>query len=366
VADALQALGQSVIVKALVPTGRRGKVGAVQRAVGVLEAKQKADGILGSRVHGYVVEKVLVERAIKIAQELYLAFTFGPAGVRVLACRIGGVDVEETRLRHPEIVIEHAVDHITGLRRYHSIDLWQKAGASSLPLVKLADFTVRLWEAFRSLDALMLEINPLAVDEHGSLWAVGTMLSVDDAAIFRHPELMSVLGGGGPEWREPTIRERAVAIADRNLTGGRVRYIELDGEIGLFVAGGGAGLMIHDLLVTFGGKPANHTDVTPGRTPDKLGVVFDAILTHPRVTSLLVCVNHLQMARADVIVHALVDSLRKHRIDARRFPIVVRVFGPGEDDARALAAEVPGIRYLPRGASIEEAVRLIIDLPAHA
>ncbi len=362
--DAARFLDKAVMVKALVPAGRRGKIGGVQRAAGASDVKQKVDKILGSSVHGYVVERVLVEQAITIAQELYLAFTFGPTGARVLACRIGGVDIEDTQRRHGELVVEHAVDHTIGLRRHHGVDLWREAGVRGPLLVSLGDFTARLWAAFKRLDGVLLEINPLAVDEGGKLLAVGAMLSVDDAALFRHPELDGMRTDAGPGWRPPTIRETAVATADRDLSGGRTRYIELDGDIGLFVAGGGAGLMVHDLMLALGGRPANHTDITPGRTPDKLIAVFDAILTHPNVKSLLVCVNHLQMARADVVLEALVHSIGGHHVDPRGFPVVVRVFGPGEDRARALAAKIAGIRYLPHGASIEEAVKLIVELSA--
>ncbi len=362
--DAARFQDKPVVVKALVPVGRRGKAGAVQKAAGALEVEKKVNELLGSSVQGHIVERVLVEQAINIAQELYLAFTFGPTGARVLACRTGGVDIEEMYRRHGELVVEHTVDHSIGLRRHHCVELWRNTGVRGPLLVGLADFTVRSWEAFRRLDGFLLEINPLAVDDGGKLLAVGAMLAVDDAALFRHPELDGITAEAGPGWRLPSTRETAVAAADRDLSGGRARYIELDGEIGLFVAGGGAGLMIHDLMVALGGRPANHTDITPGRTPDKLIAAFDAILTHPKVKSLLVCVNVLQMARADVVVEALVRSLSTHHVDPRRFPVVVRVFGPGEDRARALASELAGIRYLPPGATIEEAVKLIVELSA--
>ncbi len=365
VEDILRTIGPQVVVKALVPAGRRGKAGAVQKAATAPDAQRIIDGMLGTKVHGHVVRQALVEQAIPIAHEFYAAFTFGPDGARVLASSRGGVDIEETHGEDPGAIVGHSVDHGTGLRRYHCVDLWRRAGVRGTPLVGLSDFTLRLWETFRDLDGFMLEVNPLAVDERGDLWAVGAMFDIDDAAMFRHPDLSTVPLDAGPGWREPTIRERAVGEANRASVGGRVRYIELEGEIGLFVAGGGAGLMIHDLLIAFGGRPANHTDITPGRSPDKLSAVFDAIFTQPHVKSLLVCVNYLQMVRADVILEALVHSVASHRIDAERFPIVVRVFGPGEDHARTLASQVPGIRYLPHGTDIEDAIRLIVDLSAH-
>lgn len=362
VAAVARSIGGPVVVKALIPTGRRGKAGAVLKADDPAAAARMGAKLLGSTILGHSVQRIFVEQAVSISRELYLSFTFTADGVRVLACREGGVEIEEIHRNHPELLVYHSVDHGVGLRPYHCVDLWARAGIRGMLLPKLAHLTQQLWNVFRKLDGTMLELNPIVVDEYGDLWVVGAMLSVDDAARFRHPEFAQIPPDVGGGWREPTERELAVAAANLKWPGGAVRYTELDGDIGLFLAGGGAGLLIHDLVLAYGGRPANHTDISPGRFPEKLQVVFDAILTNPRVRSLLVCVNYLQMVRANVVLEALVRSLVANRLDPRYFPVVVRVFGPGEENARAIAARVSGIRYLPRGTSIEEAVRLIVLL----
>jgi succinyl-CoA synthetase beta subunit len=116
------------------------------------------------------------------------------------------------------------------------------------------------------------------------------------------------------------------------------------------------------MIIAAGGRPANHTDISPGPTPDKMKAVFDAIFENPRTKSLLIGFNHLQMAPADRVIEALVASLADNPVDPRSFPIVVRVFGPAEKEARELAATVAGIHYLPRSASLKDGVDMIVEL----
>jgi succinyl-CoA synthetase beta subunit/citryl-CoA synthetase large subunit len=184
------------------------------------------------------------------------------------------------------------------------------------------------------------------------------MLEVDDCALFRHPEWQApgVTDAGGKVLSE---REQAVLAADRKFAGGAIRYTELEGDIGLFVSGGGAGLLQHDLVVAAGGRPANHSDLSPASI-DKPAALFDAIFANPRVRGVLVGMNYLQLLPCTLVIEALLLSLRRNGIDPRRLPIVLRAFGPKEDEARALAATVPGLRYMPHGATLEEAVREIV------
>ena len=150
-----------------------------------------------------------------------------------------------------------------------------------------------------------------------------------------------------------------MAAANRKFPGGAIRYTELDGDIALFVSGGGAGLLQHDLVLAAGGRPANHSDLSPVASTDKPAALFDAMFANPNTKGLLVGFNFLQLAPCDLMIEALLLSIRRSGIDPRRFPIVVRLFGPREDEARRLASSMPGIRYVPHGASLAEAVREI-------
>jgi succinyl-CoA synthetase beta subunit/citryl-CoA synthetase large subunit len=215
----------------------------------------------------------------------------------------------------------------------------------------------------------MLEINPLAVDRAGNIHLVGTMMEVDDNALFRHGEWLGLPAARSETDKPLNERERSVIDADRRLPGGAIRYTELDGDIGLLVAGGGAGLLQHDMIVDLGGRPANHTDVSPTPTPEKPEALFDAIFSNPRTRGLLVGYNYLQMAPCDRVAEALISSARKHKIDATKFPIVVRLFGPAEERAREMVASLPGVNYLPSGAPLADGVRAIVkamnELPAY-
>jgi succinyl-CoA synthetase beta subunit len=356
--------GGRVVVKALVAAGRRGKGGGVT-VCDVEEAGTVASRMLGTRLDGLPVDRVYVEAAVDIAAELYASFAFGPLAPRLVVSRFGGVDIEAVARDTPEAIVVREIDPIGGLRPWHAAAAWDDAGVPSEWVPRLAELTVKLYRAFCANDALMLELNPIAVGADGVPRVVGTMLEVDDNALHRHPHWEAqAQESAGPGGRPLTAGERAVARANRTLPGGATRYTELDGDIGLLVSGGGASLYQHDLILEYGGRPANHTDFSPAPTPDKHVAVLDAIFDRPGVRGLLIGCNTLQLARCDLIVEALAIVLRRRPIDPTRFPIVIRLFGPREEEARAIAAAFPGIRYLPRGTTLAQACRTIVDAVA--
>lgn len=355
-----------VAVKALVPAGRRGKGGAVRLAAHAGDAATAARDIIGRRVSGYLVGRVYVERQVAVERELYLSFTFGSLLPRIVLSGLGGVEIEETYQRDPGGIIVSDVDPGRGLRPWDAVALWERAGVGGPLLPALAKLSASLFRAFQAADAITLEANPVAIDTEGNLSLVGAMLEIDDNALFRHPqwaetEVDEALAG--PSLNE---RERQVIEANRRLPGGAIRYTELDGDIGLLVAGGGAGLLQHDMILAAGGRPANHTDISPGPSPEKIAVVLEAIFQNPRARSLLIGYNHLQMAPCDLVIEALLMAIRRQHVDPVRFPIVIRVFGPKEDEARRLAASAPGIQYLARGASLADAVRAVVQATGRA
>jgi succinyl-CoA synthetase beta subunit len=273
----------------------------------------------------------------------------------------GGVDIEDVAARSPERLARREIDPALGLTTWQAAATWEQAGIGSEHVQALAALSVRLYALFVESDAVMMELNPLALRPDGSLCVVGAMVEIDDNALFRHPDLelleeeISALGG-----ETLNERERAVARASKTLPGASVRYTELDGNIGLMVSGGGAGLLQHDLMLAAGGRPSCHTDMSPTPTPDKPAALMETILRNPRTEGLLVGFNYLQLAPCDRIAQALLMALDRCRIDTSRFPVVVRLFGPGEDEARRLLASRPGIRYLPPDSSLEDGVRAIV------
>ncbi len=359
-AAAAEALGGRVAVKALVAAGRRGKAGGVRLAEGAAAARAAADAILGTALAGQTVARVYVEAAVEIEAEFYLSFGFGGLAPQVLVSRRGGVDIETVADTEPAAIVTAAVDPLRGLPPWRAARLWDDAGVESRLVPGLAALTARLYDAFRDADAQMLEVNPLALLRDGSLGVVGTMMEIDANARFRQKQWQDVDGDApGPGGRPLNERERAVIEADRRYAGGAIRYTEVPGNIGLFVSGGGAGLLQHDLVLAAGGLPANHSDLSPASV-DKPAALFDAIFANPSVQGVLVGMNYLQLLPCTLIVEALLQSLARNRVDPRRLPIVLRLFGPKEDEARRLAATIPGLRYLPPGSSLGDGVREIV------
>lgn len=353
-------LGGRVAVKALVAAGRRGKVGGVKIAEGGNAARAAAQAILGTDVAGQRCTQVYVESAVAIESELYLSLGFGQLAPQAVLSRRGGVDIEAVAKEAPADIVSVDIDPLRGLTVWRAAELWDRAGVESRHIPALAALTARLYEAFRTADALMLEANPVAVTPDGSLSVIGTMMEIDDNALFRHPHWQDLglddVGSGG---RPLNDRERAVIAADRKFAGGAIRYTEVPGDIALFVSGGGAGLLQHDLVLAAGGRPANHSDLSPASV-DKPAALFDAIFANPQAKGMLMGMNYLQLLPCTLVIEALLLSLQRSNVDTRRFPIVVRVFGPKEDEARQMAASVPGLRYMPPGASLEDAVREIV------
>lgn len=367
-AEVARGLGGGAVVKALVPTGRRGKSGAVRLIDTPEAAAEAARDMIGGAVQGFRVNRVYVEARVDIAEEYYLSITLDGFPPKLLISRKGGVDIEQTQEQDPEAVTVVDLDPTEGLKPWDAIAAWQAAGIAGPALPKLGALTAKLFTAFQAADAVTLEINPLAVDGDGNLSLVGAMVGIDDDALGRQAAWLAG-DGNDADWmfagRDLNARERAAFAANQKYRGGMIRYRELDGNIGLLFNGGGAGLLQHDLIVNMGGKPANHSDMN-GVNPDKIKALAYAILDNPNVRGILISANHLQMTRADRKVAPIIDALIDRGIDPKTFPVVIRMFGPREEEARASAARLPGVHYPPSGTPLEDVCRMIVDLTAEA
>ena len=353
--------GGPAVVKALVPAGRRGKAGLVQIVSSAADAGAVAAEMLGRDVAGFPVHAVYVEERVAIATELFLAFSVAEDGLQVVAAREGGVEIETLFATNPDAVRREIINPLHGFPSWRAVELWRACGLHGTILRSLGAMTARLYEAFVAADLVLLEINPLAVTQAGDLGLVGAMMAIDEQALFRHPQWHTVVTREAET--APNERERRVRLANAALPGGEAQYVELEGDIGLLVGGGGAGLYVHDLIVEMGGRPANHCVTPPtGSDTRKLKAVIEAIVDNPQTRSLLVAFNFAQMARADLRMRALAETLQARNIDTRSFPIVVRLFGAGEADARALAAQFPGVTYVPRGTSLRDAAAEIVQV----
>ncbi|MGY8991558.1 MAG: ATP-grasp domain-containing protein, partial [Rhodospirillales bacterium] len=242
-ASLAEKLGNHVVVKALIPTGRRGKAGAVKLVATPDEAAQSARDMLGQTINGYIVEAVYVEQQISIATELYLSFAVEQFPPQVLVSAEGGIDIEETFRRNPESVIKSDIDPVAGLSEAEAQKIWKQAGLGADEVSALGDITSKLFTFYQENDGITLEINPLVIDTDGKLSLVGAMAAVEDPMF-----LDANSGGMAIAGRALTPREQKVVEANIAMPGGMMRFTELDGDIGMYVGGGGSSLLQHDLV----------------------------------------------------------------------------------------------------------------------
>lgn len=358
-------LGGGVVVKALVPTGRRGKAGAVRFASGREEAGEHANALLGMEVNGFTAQSVLVEERLAIAEELYLAITFSAADAcaAMVLGRVGGVDVETAWRERPDAFRRLLVDPLAGFTEATAAEAWRSLGVAPSTVDQLTVVTWACWEMFCATEAEMLEVNPLALTADGAAVAAAIMLDVDDEALFRHPELDEFVEYGQDRFLRPfTAREQAVLAADRAEPGkGSITFMETDGDIGFLITGGGGSMVAFDLLERLGGRPANYVDISPGFTKKKLLALTRSVLSIPGIRGLVVGGARKVNMPVDQFVEAIAECCHELDIDTRRFPIVARLVGLNQDRARELAERLPGLAFYGDDVFLDDALERIVE-----
>jgi succinyl-CoA synthetase beta subunit/citryl-CoA synthetase large subunit len=354
-------LGVPVVVKALVLAGKRGKAGAERMAATPDDAARAAADLLGTEVGGYPVHEVLVEEQIAIERELYLSLTIDPnaAATRLLISATGGIEIEEIVRENADALQSLKIAPTEGLLEFQARQLWRRAGISGGSLPRLSALTSRLYRTFRDLDAYLLEINPLAETAQGGLVALGAVLAIDDAALFRQPALDGLVQVASEKvWRPLTSREEQVnALNAAEPYRGSARYLELDGgDIGFLCGGGGASLVLFDSLVRAGGQPANYAEFGGNPTETKVAGLARVVLSKPGVRGLFVAHNITNNTQIDVVARGVVQALREAGISTDRFPVVAREIGLHDAEGRAIF-EAAGIEYFGIESTLSDAAR---------
>lgn len=310
------------VVKAQVPTGKRGKAGGIKRASGAEEARSVAAAILGMTIGDHVVDKVLVEAQVQIAQELYAAVLNDQAtkGPLLLFSTRGGMEIEELAAEHPAQLVRLPIDIRHGIDR---AALQSEIGDQG---PALTDVLSKLYEVYCAHDAELVEINPLAVTTAGDLVALDCKFVLDDSGGARRAELVAK---GVPEMLttlEAKAREHGL------------KYIELDGEVGVLANGAGLTMTTMDAIRHYGGQPANFLEI--GGEAYTLGKpALEVVLANPKVKSLLI--NFCgAFARTDVMVTGLLEAWA---VLPPEMPVFFSIHGTGEDEAVALVRERLGI-----------------------
>lgn len=339
-------IGKPVAIKAQVPVGGRGKAGGIRFAESPEQAEKIASQLLGSKIKGIEVKKVLVEEKLEIERELYLGITvdrFARRYVTIASSR-GGMDIEEIAEKHPEEIIKHYINPLLGLQNFEARGIVKKIGLKSKNLIVAADILGKLWKIVESYDAELVEINPLIKTKDGKLIAGDARLIIDDNALFRQLEFKKAMEVEKGELSERELRAREKGLA----------YVELDGDIGII--GNGAGLVMAtlDMVSLYGGKPANFLDVGGGADPERMEEALKIVLSNPRVK--VVFINILGgITRCDWMAKGIIEAREKVKTEA---PLVVRMVGTLEERGRKILQEA-GIDVLN---SMEEAAKRAVEI----
>lgn len=322
-------MGSTVVVKAQVLTGGRGKAGGVKLARTPEEAHDHAEKILGMSIRGLVVHKVLIDPGVEIASELYLAVTNDRNARKPLfmASAAGGMDIEQVNRETPERIVREHINPYLGLRDYQTRNL---ASGIRLPREHWKAFTEiahNLYRCFTDNDATLAEINPLAILKSNEIVALDGKMSIDDSALFRHPQLAEMRDLQA----EPSEETRA--------RGAGLSYVKLDGDIGCMVNGAGLAMTTMDITKDIaarlgydGSGPANFLDIGGGARAEKVATAMRIILSDPKVKAILLNIFG-GITRGDEVARGILQAWEEVKPSV---PMVVRLVGTNAEEGRAI------------------------------
>lgn len=321
-----QDLGGRVVVKAQVLTGGRGKAGGIKLANSPDEAEEFARQILGMDIKGFTVGKVLIDaQAPGIEQEIYLAVLIdrGKRLPMMMASAEGGIDIEEVAEKTPEKIFKVHIEPTVGLRRFQTTYL---AAGMGLPRALWKDFhklASGLYDTFIKNDASLTEVNPMVITGENTLMALDGKMSIDDSALYRHPDLAEMRDAD-----EETPSERKARSFG-------LSYIQLEGNIGCMVNGAGLAMATMDIIKLYGGDPANFLDVGGGTSTEGVAAALGIILSDPDVDAILINIFG-GIVRCDEVAKGIIAALEQVE---RTVPMVVRLLGTNAEEGRRLLAD---------------------------
>jgi len=349
---AAEELGGQVVVKAQVLTGGRGKAGGVKLADDPADAEQKARDIIGLDIRGHVVRTLWIEKASDIAKEYYLSVTFDRGAKKPLFMFTtqGGVEIEEVAASSPDALVRLHVDPLEGFQPWVARRLIYGAGVTDADEQKqIAAIIEKLYRCFVDCDAMLTEINPLIVTPGGEVKALDSKLTVDDSALYRHPDVAAFRDTSAAEPLESLAREKGVT------------YVKLDGSVGILGNGAGLAMSTVDVVVTVGGRPANFCDLGGGGGAQGVVNALSVIAQDAQVRSVFFNVFG-GITRTDEIARGILEALSQMQIDV---PIVVRLDGTNADEGRQILRDA-GVANLHVEPTMLDAARRAVELAAAA
>ena len=323
-------IGGTIVVKAQVHAGGRGKAGGIRIVNSPGSAEQAASEILGTNLvtfqtgsNGVPVESVLIEEGLEIEKELYLGMVIDGAtrGVVAIASAEGGMDIEEVAENTPEKIIQVPIDPALGLQPFQGRKIAYSLGLQQGQIREAASVVQNLYQAFVSTDASLAEINPLVLTKDGHLLAADAKLNIDDDAIFRHKDINDMFDHSQEDSLEVEAREYDI------------NYVKLDGNIGCIVNGAGLAMATMDVTSSAGASPANFLDIGGGADEEKVSKALKIVLSDESVRAILVNLFG-GILRCDIAARGFIMAI-KEVPDLSR-PMIVRMLGTNSDEGRQI------------------------------
>ena len=318
-------IGGTVVVKAQVHTGGRGKAGGVKLAKTPAEAKEIASKILGMKINGLTVYTVLVTAAADIATEAYVGIILDRATRKpvFMVSPAGGIDIEQVAAETPEKILKLPIDTRYGLQPYQASELGFFLFDDVKKVRAAGKIMAALYRAFMKSDASLAEINPLVVTTDGDVMALDAKISIDDNALDRHADLAALRD------------ETAEAPSEVDARNSNLTFIKLEGDVGCVVNGAGLAMATMDLVKYYGGEPANFLDIGGSSNPEKVVNALRIITTDPSVKVILFNIFG-GITRTDDVANGIVTATKSNPL---KIPIVIRLTGTNEEIAMKILTE---------------------------
>jgi len=349
-------LGGTVVVKAQIHAGGRGKAGGVKIARNPKDAEALAHDMLGKKLvtpqtgpEGRVVRRVLIEEGLDIARELYLGLVIDRATAQpvIMASSEGGVEIEVVAAEHPEKILKEYIDPAVGFQAFQARKLAFGLGLDATLVNEATRFLTALFKAFEATDASLAEINPLVVTRDGRILALDAKMNFDDNALYRHKDIRELRDLD----EEDPLEVRA---SNYNLN-----YIRLDGTVGCMVNGAGLAMATMDLIQYAAGSPANFLDVGGGANEEQVRRGFEIILSDPHVRAVLVNIFGGIM-RCDIVANGVVAAARTLGV---KVPVVVRLEGTNVELGQQILRD-SGLNFTV-ASGMKDAAEKVVALTRH-
>lgn len=348
--------GGTVVVKAQIHAGGRGKGGGVKLAKNPDEAEAIAGKMLGMKLvthqtgpEGKIVQRILVEQGLQIERELYAGIVLDRVRSQlvVMVSTEGGVEIEKVAAESPEKILKEWIDPAVGFMPFQAKKLAFGLGLAGDQFKNGVQFLTALYNAYIAVDASLAEINPLVITNDGRVLALDAKINIDDNALFRHKDIVALR-----DFAEEEPLEVEASKYDLN-------YIKLDGNVGCMVNGAGLAMATMDLIKLAGGNPANFLDVGGGASAETVENGFKIILSDSNVKAVLINIFG-GIVRCDRVATGVVEAAKKIGVDV---PMIVRLAGTNADEASRILNE-SGLKFLV-ATSFQEAAQRVVEALAN-